>query len=182
MRTIALAALLPLLAACASVGVDADWDHTVDFSAYRSWNWLPSSRTQTDVSGGLSEIARGRIERAVEREITARGFPRNEAAPDLLATYFVTVEERIEVTDWGHTSTVYPYARYRGHGATSMGWRDVDVRTTREGVLIVDLIDAKAKTLVWRGTARGTLGDSEQNAKKIDEAAVKLFAEFPPKR
>jgi hypothetical protein len=47
---------------------------------------------------------------------------------------------------------------------------------------VVDLVDAKAHNLVWRGTACDTVGDNpEKNTKKIEKAAEKMFKKYPPK-
>jgi hypothetical protein len=51
--------------------------------------------------------------------------------------------------------------------------------------MVIDLFDAASKKLVWRGIAKDTLSDKPQNnAKKIDKAAEKMFKDkkkFPPK-
>ena len=53
------------------------------------------------------------------------------------------------------------------------------------GTLIVDLVDANQKELVWRGTATKTLdpGSSpEEKQKHLDEAVQKMFGNYPPKK
>jgi hypothetical protein len=48
------------------------------------------------------------------------------------------------------------------------------------GTLIVNLYDAKAKQLVWRGIAQGTLsnnGDKNQNL--VHKAIEKMFNKYP---
>jgi len=52
-----------------------------------------------------------------------------------------------------------------------------------KGQLIVDLIDASAKKLAWRGIATEKL--SEKQAKLVEQvntAVEKLFAKYPPKK
>jgi len=49
------------------------------------------------------------------------------------------------------------------------------------GTLVVDMFDAKSKSLVFRGTAADELSDKpEKNAKKLEKASTKMFKEFPP--
>jgi hypothetical protein len=53
------------------------------------------------------------------------------------------------------------------------------------GTLIIDLVDAKAKQLVWRGTARDTIDQDatpEERDKNIKNALNKLFENFPPQQ
>ena len=52
------------------------------------------------------------------------------------------------------------------------------------GALVVDIIDARARRLVWRGFASGDVnpGDKpEQRDKKLAKAAEKMFRNYPPK-
>jgi Domain of unknown function (DUF4136) len=63
------------------------------------------------------------------------------------------------------------------------GWTQVP-RTTLEhyqvGTLVINLFDANTKTLIWRGSASGTLsGNSAKDIKNVDKAVRKMFAHFP---
>jgi Domain of unknown function (DUF4136) len=47
--------------------------------------------------------------------------------------------------------------------------------------MVLDLYEAANKKLLWRGIATDTLSDNPQkHAKKIEEAAEKMFKKFPP--
>jgi hypothetical protein len=47
--------------------------------------------------------------------------------------------------------------------------------------LVVDIFDAKSKSLMFRGTATDELSDKpEKNIKKMDKASNKMFKDFPP--
>ena len=49
------------------------------------------------------------------------------------------------------------------------------------GTVIVDIFDARSKSLVFRGIAKGELSDDpEKRAKKIAKAVDKMFKDFPP--
>ncbi len=62
-----------------------------------------------------------------------------------------------------------------------MGSSTTQVRTYQMGTLVVDLWDAQAKQLVWRGVASDTISDNpQQNEKKIDKAAEEMFKRYPP--
>ena len=48
------------------------------------------------------------------------------------------------------------------------------------GMLMVDVIDAQGKNLLWRATASDTLSDNPQkNEKKIHKAVEKMFEKYP---
>jgi hypothetical protein len=65
-----------------------------------------------------------------------------------------------------------------------VGWSGtaytVDVRQYKAGTLIIDLIDAGQKRLVWRGIAEGELNKSKQKdpAGTIDAAVTGIFSQF----
>ena len=47
-------------------------------------------------------------------------------------------------------------------------------------MLVVDVIDARAKKLAWRATASDTVSDNPQkNEKKIHKAVEKMFQKYP---
>ena len=51
------------------------------------------------------------------------------------------------------------------------------------GTLVLDIVDARTKRLIWRGAAEGTLDRDislENEEKIISEAVEKLLKDFPP--
>jgi len=45
--------------------------------------------------------------------------------------------------------------------------------------LIVDLVDARTRKLVFRGLGKGVVGGPQENAAKIREAVATMFAAYP---
>ena len=56
----------------------------------------------------------------------------------------------------------------------------VRVESYKEGTLIIDLVDAERRELVWRGTATGAVSDLTQAEKKLFGAVGRIFEAFPP--
>jgi hypothetical protein len=51
------------------------------------------------------------------------------------------------------------------------------------GTLVVDVVNAKTKTIVWRGTATKEVdvnASPEKRDRNINRAAEKLFKSYPP--
>jgi hypothetical protein len=98
-------------------------------------------------------------------------------APDMLIVYHVGVQDKVQVTDWGYRYSDY----YWGHGG-----RDIDVYNYQEGTLIVDLVDAQTKQLIWRGAGSTAIdnsgGSPEKTDKKVNNVVGKIFSKYPPKR
>jgi hypothetical protein len=69
---------------------------------------------------------------------------------------------------------------YRGWGG-GMGTATTTVNEYTVGTLVVDIFEAKSKSLMWRGIAQDELSDkTEKNIKKLGKASDKMFKDFPP--
>ena len=92
--------------------------------------------------------------------------------------------EQVQVsqyTDWGYGGG-YSY-RYGGYYHLWPSYPISYAQVTRytEGTLIVDFVDAKTATSIWRGTATGTVGSAQSNQQKIREAIRKMLETIPPR-
>ncbi len=178
LRTLLLSgSLLVLLTACSSISTDHDFDAEADFSKYRSFAWIPSAAERIANPVEHSQLQDRRIRAAVERELAGKGITATAGNPDLIVAYSTRTTEKTEVFDNGFNS--YGYRGYRGSY-----WRPstMNVYQYEEGTLIVDLIDAEKKQLVWRGKAVGIVGEYKESEKQINEAVQKLFLAYPPEK
>jgi hypothetical protein len=162
-----------LLSACESTPrTRSDYDPAADFSAYKTFGFA------ADQPGNTGERYTSLIMqhlRATSRvEMEKRGYVYTDDNPDLLLDFQLLTQEKVRVDSWGGS----PYWRGR-YGA--WGGYDVDVRQYTEGTLLVDLVDARRKQVVWQGVAQGTV--TEAKLKKIDERApvvmAAIFSEYP---
>ncbi|MGH2569682.1 MAG: DUF4136 domain-containing protein [bacterium] len=157
-----------------SISVKEDFDVEADFAALHTYDWV---HVPTDAAGSVqAALARNslldkRIKASVNGELSKKGYTENAESPDFLVLYHTGAESKVDVTDWG-----YGYGRYYGGGG-------IDVYQYTEGTLILDIIDAKSKQLVWRGMAQGTIDpDSppERREQRLNEAVMRMLANFPP--
>ena len=59
--------------------------------------------------------------------------------------------------------------------------RSEDWEVSQTAIIVVDMWDAEAKELVWRGVASDTISDNPQkNIQKINKAMAKMFERYPP--
>jgi Domain of unknown function (DUF4136) len=168
-----LALLVVTAAACSSLQVTSDWDHTADFSKYKTF----AIREGTKISDSLIEQ---RIERGIVSQLEAKGLRMDPNNPDLLVYTHVRVSNQTQI-DYN----TFGYGGYYGWGGWRTGGWGPTTATVREipvGTLIVDLVDAGKKALVWRGTATDTISSdpNSRSQEKVDQALAKVFATFPP--
>lgn len=182
MRLPALLCLLLLLpTACATVRVNQDYDSSVDFARYRTFDWFPGSRELAGGDGVGDPFLEERIRAAVGRELVTKGFTRARGgAPDFYVNYHVSVQQKL--TSSG-VSVGYGVGSVGSWGGVGMGMRTNPVRQYEEGTLVLDFVDGASRKLVWRGTGSKALSRSptpEQTTATIDAAAREILAQFPP--
>jgi hypothetical protein len=163
-------ATVAIVACASSITTSVDYDRSVDFSRYRTYGWLPS-RIGND-------IFEKRLTAAIDRELAARGLVRSDR-PDLLVAIHGRLSKEVQYTaydaGWG-----YGWRRWGARGPTTVRRQEVPV-----GTLVVDLVDAGEKELVWRGTATSaidTTASVEKREAAVRESVGKLFAEYPSSR
>lgn len=165
--------LFLLLSSCTSVRVLSDYDRDVDFAVYKSYAFYKTGIDKAQIS----DLDKKRILKAIESEMNARGFVKSDQ-PDLLVSIFTKEKERVDVYNnswgWGYWAPYYwGWPGYYGN----------NVSTSTEGSLYIDLIDAKSRDLVWQGRGVGTLGNTDNIAKKeerIREFVSQILQQYPP--
>lgn len=177
MRTVRLIwalAVLALAVGCSSVSVKHDYDPGASFAAYKTYSWLPvPTNGASNVKAALERntLLDKRIRESVNQQLAAKDYAAEDGNPDFMVVYHVGAQDRIDVTNWG-----YGYRGWYGAGR-------VDVQQYVEGTLILDVIDAKTKQLVWRGSVTGAVDPDatpEKRAQRMNEAIAKMLADFPP--
>ena len=177
MRRVALLALLGAVlvsaGGCSTLKTTVDWDKSADFGKYRTFSW---KRT-----GELKDpIWERRIEGVLEDELAKKGLTPVPDGDLLVVTHpRISKETRIDTYDagWG-----YGWGWGWGPGMTTTTVREIPV-----GTLVVDLVDAKKKELVWRAVASDTLNTdpsrtNEEREQALRRVVAKLFEGYPPNR
>jgi len=165
---LAAAACAAALAACSTLKTNVNWDEKIDFSKYRTWIWKDD--------GSIRDATwNRRLQSVLEDELAKRGLKRVDADPDL----WVVVHGRITAE-----TQVYSYSPAWGYG---YGYWAAPSMTVVEqipvGSLIIDLVDAGKKELVWRATANDTIRankENEEREERLIQILDGLFAGYPP--
>ena len=169
MKTIKLIPVLAffILASCSSVRVNSDYDKKVNFENYKTYAFLKSGVDKAEIS----DLDKKRILYSIDDVMTTKGFTKSNN-PDLLISIFTKEKERVDIYNsygfgWGWN----PY----------WGMNYTNVSTTPEGVLYIDLIDAKTKELVWQGEGSGNLTkDTNKKDERIQTFVSKILEQYPP--
>ncbi len=169
-----------LATACASgPRVTTEAAPGADFSAYRTYAFYAPLAAEFQ---GYATPDSERMKAAVRQQMDARGYTYSESAPDLLVNIDAQLQNRTDVFDAPQMQQRVYFSSFDRGYVTSTYWvpRN-EVHRYIEGTLNVDLVDAKAKRLVWEGTAVGRMNKvkPEERGPRMDQAMTEIFAEYP---
>ncbi|PQV47241.1 uncharacterized protein DUF4136 [Jejuia pallidilutea] len=181
-KTLPLIALLIVATSCSSVRVSTDYDRKADFSSFKTFAFFKTGIDKAEIN----DIDKRRILRAIEAELLAKGFIKSED-PDILISIFTKSNQRVDVYNnaWGMGAWGWGGWGWGGWGGFGpgwgWGWNQPAVSTQTEGVLFVDLINAKKKELIWQGMGTGFLSrNTEKKEERIKEFVSKILEQYPP--
>ena len=159
------------ISSCAPVATRWDYDPDVDFSGYRTFGWMPPPEPPAAARAVWDSPFLGkRIKQAIISAMVHKGLEWTDREPDLLIAYRIDLRQKANV----HVSG-YPY-----WGAYPQG-----VERYQEGTLIIDLVDARSRQLVWRGWGSGEFDPANRPRAAqgyIASAVADILKHYPPYR
>lgn len=193
-RLIALAGavLLTVASQFAQAQASSDYDRSVDFGQYKSYAF-----TRPDIRTGKNPIYSSpllmqHIQGNLGRELTNRGLTQQAANPDLLVKVHTYTENKTRTVM--HSPSYAPFFPYRwgfapyrfGYlpywGGYYGGWNQrLYQENYTQGTLLVDMIDAKTKQLVWRGAIQGVIDNPNRLERQVARGVRKIMKDYPVK-
>ena len=174
-QAVPFAAALALLAGCATP-VESEFKAGTQFSQYRTFALMPlPQKAAADDPGAMLRLAEP-ARAAVVGELTAKGL--TQALPeqaDLAVNLKGRAMPKIEVTNYGYTYPVM--TRYGTYSVVRNPY--TDVTTTTERTLIIELLDNRAKELVWVGWMKKD-SSGKVTPEVLQDAIRKILAKYPP--
>jgi len=158
-----------LLVSCATVNVKSDYDTKAIFSEYKSYGFYKTGVDKVEIN----DLDKKRILRAIDANLSSKGLAKSNT-PDLLINFTTKVEKSVQVNQnygfgWGWWNPFW------------YGNNFVNTYETIEGILVIDLIDAKKNELVWQGIGKAPLVDGPQaKTERINEIVTAIVAKYPP--
>ena len=152
--------------------VQTDYDKAANFGAIKTF----SIKLGTTWGNPLSEK---RVMEEFDKALTEKGW---KLAPEGQADAVVVIHGATEMKKSLNTfySGMGGYG-YRAGAAWAWARPPRPMSEYTVGTLVVDIFDAKTKSLIFRGIAQDELSDkAEKNVKKLGKACDKMFKDFPP--
>lgn len=176
-----LGALAMTLAACAP-RVVIEHDHAAQFSSLHTFAW--KTPRQGAVTNPIldSDILEGRVQRAVVADLTRRGYVRVDSgqSPDFLVTYHTVSKQKLQSSPSSFAIGYgYGYGYPYGYGSVFMPLGS-SVQSREQGTLMLDVIDAHSKRLIWRGWTTDWISKSNYSEQAVANDVQRILAKFPP--
>jgi hypothetical protein len=162
----AICAMLVCIASTIAVGqqVSVNYNHDASFAQYHTYAWGSDNANQIQNSI-LAQVAQQDINTAMQGK--GLQMVQESANPDLVLTASGGMKQQTSYSAWG----------MRGIGG---GMGGITPQQNVEATLIVDLFDAKTKSLVWRGIGQDTLSNKgNKNQEAVQKAVEKMFKQWP---
>ena len=167
--TVAMSAIM--LTGCASMKVTSYSKPGIDFTRYQTYDWEAADRLSTgDPRLDNNPFFHERVQADVEKQLATRGFEKTTSGrPDLLIRYHASIRQRLDV------NSADPDGHCRGE--------DCQPYVYDKGALVLDLVDTRTNSLVWRGWAEGSvegiIDNQDWMEQKIDEVAARILERLP---
>jgi len=156
---------------------NVDYDHSVDFSKFHTFQMADTSKGALAKANQLMDQ---RVHDLVVKHMTALGMKEVTESPDLMVTYDASTQQNHVLNTFG--APMGPVGFGMG-----VGWRrfgGVGMATTTEttftdGTLVIDAYTPPDNKMVWRGTAEAAVSDNpETTTKHIEKSLDKLFEKW----
>jgi uncharacterized protein DUF4136 len=159
-RTLLFVTLAVVTAAFAQK-IKTGYDKSADFSGYKTYAW--TQQQPSPIQPLVATIIVGDI----DHELAAKGLRKVEKDPDVLVAYYAggSAQSAFMQNDPGYLSTggIPPPNATMWTGSLPASALPQVVK----GILVIDLVDARKKQLVWRSSAEAKL-DYEKRSKIYD--------------
>lgn len=169
---ITICLILITLSCSHEITVFTDYDRDFNLELYHTYNWATVDNIEVRNNPlYYNELNDKRIKLAVDQKLISKGYSQSENAEVIIHYHIVIDDKSVVATDpFG-----YHYSPYWIRSRRS-------VYLYSEGSLIIDVMDATNKHLIWRGWAVTPL-ENYRNGEKVDrlinDSVKKIFREFP---
>jgi Domain of unknown function (DUF4136) len=175
-----------LLAACAGPPrIDTETAPSADFSRRQTFAWQESQASYDPQPGAAhdAEKVKAAIHEAVVSQLAQKGYsPANGHQPDFLVSFHLVLTESQAPDLCVRRHAIFELGVIADSVETYEICREEPImkrRTVRKGTLVVFVVDARSRTLLWQGVAdEGSVSRTNQ-IEKLRSAVQQMFATFP---
>lgn len=171
----AIIVLIAVIGCKTPLAVTYDYDTAADFAALKTFSWMPP----TGNAAGDDLLVK-RIKNAVDVQLKAKGRADVPETPDFLIAMQLSGKTVYSGSTSVGASVGIPVGRA---GTINVGGAKSKPNEKTEGTLVLDFVDAKTRSLLWRATATAAvtpgISPEEQQA-RANGVVAEMLKQFPP--
>ncbi|MDD7886406.1 DUF4136 domain-containing protein [Flavivirga sp. 57AJ16] len=173
MRSLKIILFALLVIGCAPIRVSYDYDKTVQFDHYKTYNYY------SDINTGLSELDTKRLLNAIDTKMTTKGFSLSDT-PD----FFIDIKSS-EYREAQRSSVGVGMGGGGRHvgGGISIGIPVGQTHVNRQ--IIIDFVDENKKQLFWQAVSESNYNPNAipgEREERLNAIVEKVLMEYPPKQ
>lgn len=162
---------LVVLLGCAEVKVSSSYDHSVDFSQYKTWCWLKGCDLVYEGPGYVMDSTIiEHIANTIAVEMQEKGFIQVDDKSDILVDFHIVVKQDSALSARIHEEDLPFWDLYENNYYHFL-----------RGSLIIDIADRRKGRMIWRSNSRRVMSiypDIEFS--DIQKGVHKALSKFPP--
>ncbi|MFC0777874.1 DUF4136 domain-containing protein [Flavobacterium sp. HJSW_4] len=163
-----------------TVKVTTDYDHSANFSEYKTFAVYDLKAQQ----GQVNQLNVDRVAKAIRNEMLAKGFTES-SNPDLKVNAVSILKNKTQVTAdtnfYGYGGMYRPYGYWGGGAMMGGGSTTFNTYDYVDGSLVIDIVSTKTDKLIWQGIGNAEIDSRPDNPEQfINDAITKILAGFPP--
>lgn len=168
--------LVASVGGCASPKIGYDFDRRVHWSDYHTYAWIPGAQESTGDKRLDNSLIDARIRTAIDAQLRSKGYTSTVSeTPEFLVAYHIGMKDMMK------GSSTQNYIGDRAHGTyTTLS----DIQPYKEGTLLIDIVDAASKQVVWQASALAEVQEGlspTERDKRINSIVRAMLSHFPPK-
>jgi len=173
----AMLVLLSGFALTVAARTTVDFDPNIDFSKFKTFAYAGAVENLVAIEMN-PDLINIRFHHMVVRELEKKGLHEVNPSqnPDLIVRYWANPETQVDVSVMGNWGAYGPYIG----SDWAYVYTAVASSSRHQGTLILDMIDPKAKALVWRVYLVRKMSDPDKDPKKAEDEFTDSFKSFPP--
>ncbi|MFI1745329.1 DUF4136 domain-containing protein [Thalassobellus sediminis] len=173
MKFIKKIALLLLVASCAPIYVNYDYEKGTDFTKYKTYNYY------SDMKTGLSELDTKRLLDALDLKMKEKGFALSDV-PD----FFIDIKSsEFQASQRQTVGVGVGGGGGNMGGGISIGLPIGQANVNRE--ITIDFVDENKKQLFWQAVSESNFNPRatpEKKEARLNAIVEKVLVQYPPKR
>lgn len=176
---------LLLISACAVpslvIKINTSQDQQARFEQYRTYSWFQPAPVHAASSGADYSRLQGYLQKAIEQEIEKQGLQKAAGQAQVLLALDVSLPKP-------HPTQTYPAGfgyglawhrgfRYDYGHANITNYRPVNAYPP--GTILIDVIDASTRELIWRGWAEAVIEDFNADYTTVVRYVDDIIDKYP---